>query len=141
MQKVFLLIGVPASGKSWVVKQLGKEFQVIEHDKFIGSSRHNGEYVEAALEAAESSSKPILMEAPFSMSEIMNPLRAEGVKVEPVFIVEDKDVLSKRYASRGRGPLPKGHLTRMGTFKMRADAGNFFMGPSEKVLEYLRGKI
>lgn len=140
MNEVYLLIGVPGSGKTWVMDQLENKYTEVRHDHFIG--KHGTvAYVGAIKSKLEVSSKPILAEAPFSISEIKDPLEKDGILVKPVFILEDPDILSRRYKNdpnRDGKDLPKGHLTRMKTYTERAKIYGAFSGNSSEVLDFLK---
>lgn len=143
-KKVYLVVGVPGSGKSWVANQLKDKFTYVHHDGFIGHINHPEVYVKEITKAASTSDKPILAEAPFSISQIKDPLEKEGLSVEPVFILEDPRTLKQRYETdknRDGKPLPKGHLTRMETYRSRAKEWGAFSGNSTQVLEHLKNKV
>lgn len=132
-QKIYLVVGVPCSGKSWVCEQLGELYAYVRHDDFIG-----GNYVNEIIGEARQSTKPVLCETPFSMSQIMEPLQSAGFDVEPVFIIEDPKTLRERYQAREGKEIPKGHLTRQETYKYRAVELGASGGTSAEVLAYLR---
>lgn len=132
MRPIYLLVGVPGSGKSWVCNQLSEMYEHIPHDDYM-----KGGYLEALLEASDEDGDPILAEAPFSVSQIKEPLEGEGRQVFCVFIIESHNVLSERYYEREGRPIPRGHLTRQETYRERASEYDSFMGTSEEVLEYL----
>lgn len=135
MAKIHLLVGVPASGKSWVSDQLKDKYEVIEHDLY----RLKPAYISALLSAAsKGSNKPILANTPFGMSEIQASLVANGHKVNPVFILESPDTLQTRYKARAGQDIPKGHLTRQETYRQRADETKAFKGTSQDVLNHLQ---
>lgn len=143
-QPIYLLIGVPGTGKSWVAERAGDAYQLVEHDAHIGAEDHNAEYVDAILKAWESSKKPLLAEAPFSISQIKEPLERAGARVIPVILYEDRHTLAERYEKdpkRSGKPIPKGHLSRMETFRRRQSEYNAFMGNSSEVLEYLKQQV
>lgn len=140
--KIYCLCGVPGSGKSWVAShpEIQDKYFYIHHDGFI-YLKQPGVYVQAILELAPNAKKPILIEAPFSVRDTTDPLEEAGYVVEPVYILEDPDILRHRYENdpnRDGKPLPKGHLTRMATYAARAKSGNRFGGNSSQVLEYLK---
>lgn len=136
-QKIYLVVGVPGSGKSWVCEQLQDKFEYIHHDGYI-YLKEPGAYVRVILEKAPTATKPILIEAPFSIRETMEPLVNEGYSVTPVFIIEHPNVVAERYANREGKPIPQGHLTRMNTYRQRALEHGAFMGSSSQVFEYLK---
>lgn len=137
MQTVYLVIGVPGSGKTWLCRQLGHKFDHVPHDDYIGPKQH-GVYAKAITEKAKTAQRPILAEAPFSISEIKLPLEAANVKVVPVFVIETPEVLNERYRRREHRLLPMGHLTRQVTYINRCTELKAFRGTSSEVLAYLQ---
>jgi hypothetical protein len=143
-QPIFLMIGVPGSGKSWVAERVGHKFDYVHHDGFRGHINQPEAYVETILSTWKDAKKPVLAEAPFSVSHIKDPLEKAGAHVKSVIIVEDKHVLSERYKNdpkRDGKDIPKGHLTRMGTYLSRAREYNAFVGNSTEVLKYLKHQV
>lgn len=138
IQPVYLVIGCPGSGKSWVCDKLKSQFHYVHHDLYIDMT--GPVYVSEIIKAAVSSDKPVLAEAPFSVSKTKDPIEAMGIKVIPVFIHEDPDVISDRYQAREKKPIPRGHLTRQKTYEQRAKLWGSFSGTSSEVLEHLKGK-
>lgn len=136
--RVFLVVGCPGSGKSWVCDQLkdGGKFNYVHHDLYIGMAGPT--YVSEIKKASAKSALPILAEAPFSISQIKGPLEEDGYEVTPVFIQEDPDTITRRYQSREKKDIPKGHLTRQQTYAQRAQAWGSFKGTSEQVLKHLK---
>lgn len=136
-ETIYLVVGVPGSGKSWICEQLKDRFTYCHHDGYIGHIAHPEAYVDGILEAAKETEKPILAEAPFSVSAIKNPLEWHGHRVVPLYIIEDPSVVAARYQKREGKPIPKGHLTRMNTYAQRAKATKAFHGTSREVFERL----
>lgn len=134
---IYMVVGSPGSGKTWVCDQLKDKFHLIHHDGFI-HLKAPGSYVKGILDEAPKSTKPVLIEAPFSISKTKEPLEAAGYKVIPVFIVEEDSVHRKRYAARELKNIPQGHLTRTQTYLQRAKDGKHFYGTSEQVLKHLK---
>jgi hypothetical protein len=128
-----MLVGIPGAGKTWATSQVKDDFTFVRNDDHIGDN-----YVEAILKAAENSLKPLLIEAPFSMKQIQDPLEYAGYRVIPVFIIEKPEVIAARYYQREGREIPKGHLTRMKTYAERAKACRGFAGTSQQVLEHLK---
>lgn len=137
MQTVYLVVGVPGSGKTWVTRQLGHKFDHLRHDDYIGPKQH-GIYAAAIATKAKTATRPILAEAPFSISEIKNPLEQAGVTVVPVFIIETPSIISERYLKREHRALPLGHLTRQTTYAKRCAELKAFRGTSSEVLAHLQ---
>jgi hypothetical protein len=131
---IYILVGVPGSGKTWISDQLKEHCTVVEQDDYIGQ-----DYIKALRKAHLAyPTTPILANAPFGLSHLMEAL---GSTCEPVFILEDDDVIRERYYKRGGKEIPKGHLTRQQTYKERAAFLGSFIGTSEAVLSYLKGKV
>lgn len=137
MNKIYLLAGVPASGKSWICEQLKDQFDHVAHDDYIGA-HHDSRYVNALARMRDLATKPILAETPFSISKILDPLTALGFDVEVVFIIERPEILVNRYLERGGVAYSKGNFTRQETYATRAQEWNCFSGNSSEVLEYLQ---
>lgn len=136
-QIVFALIGVPGSGKTWITSQIAHKFHFIHHDGF-SVLKQPGLYLQTILEEAPSATKPILIECPFSVSEVVGPLEAAGYTVKQIYIVPEPEVAAVQYWRREGRPIPKGHLTRLETYRQRAAQVGTFAGDSSQVLEYLK---
>ena len=139
MNDAYLVVGVPASGKSFVCDQLKDTFHYVHHDGFIYLKDPQA-YLAEVLKASKIATRPLLIEAPFSMG-ILDDLKFRAFKVVPVFIIEKPEVLRERYAERGRheAHIIQGHLTRQKTFEFRAREQSAFVGNSTQVLEHLKG--
>lgn len=135
-QPIYLVVGTPGSGKTWVCKQLETKFAYLSHDDFINQS--SVDYTNAAARLADYSNVPILIETPFSVSKIVEPLMKRGFVVIPVFIIETEEVTSKRYEDREGRPIIQGHLSRIATYINRAREMGAFKGTSQEVLDYLK---
>lgn len=136
MKQAYMVVGCPGSGKSWVCDQLKDQFEYVHHDLYIGM--HGDRYVHAIVEASKSAKKPLLIEAPFSISAIAEPLEKKGFKITKVFIQEKPDVIAERYRAREKKEIPRGHLTRQKTYAERAKVTKSFQGTSTQVYEYLK---
>lgn len=141
MKTLYMIVGAPGSGKTWVTNQLKDKFHLIHHDGYIYLKAPKGAYVQAILNEAPNATKPVLIEAPFSMRETIDPLEARGYKIVPVFIIESPEVHSGRYLKRENKAIPQGHLTRTQTYLQRAKDGGHFYGTSEAVLKHLQSII
>lgn len=133
MQEIYLIVGVPGSGKTWVCEQLKDSFDYLRHDDYPNDKV----YVSAVYKLQGTATKPILIETPFSVSQILEPLSKHFI-VTPVFIIETPSLTQLRYESRENKEIPKGHLTRIQTYIERAKALQAFTGTSEEVLKYLK---
>lgn len=133
MKTVILVCGVPGSGKTTLLDQVGDKFERVRNDDHIG-----GDYVTAIAKAA-ARGRPIIAEAPFSISKVKDPLERAGYKVIPVFIVESEPALRSRWAKRGTSEKDqRGHLTRQETYLERARAWGAFAGRGDEVLQHLQ---
>lgn len=135
-QFIYILVGTPGSGKTWVSDQLKDKFRCMPHDIHGLDGAEN--YVNTLAKAAIDSDRPILAETPFSLSQIQEPLEIAGFAVRPVFIIESREVTKERYEKREGKPIPSGHLTRIATYLERAKAQNAKHGTSEEILNHLR---
>lgn len=132
-KKIFLVVGCPGSGKSWVCNQLGKQFQYVRHDDHIGKN-----YVSEVVKQAKNAARPVLAETPFSVSQVKEPLERQGFEVVPLYIQEKPETIRQRYRDREGKDIPAGHLTRQETYKQRAAEQGAFAGSSTDILAKLR---
>lgn len=133
MKKVYLVCGVPGSGKSWVCEQLLNRFDYVRHDDYI-----QGDYTKGIVYAAKRAEKPVLGDCPFGERVLVQELEKHGLEVTPLFIVEDPQLIKKRYEARDKKPFPPQHLTRAISIKNRAREWQAFSGKPEEVLAYLK---
>jgi hypothetical protein len=135
---VILLVGVPAAGKSWTSEQLTDKFDYVHHDLFINMT--GNAYLRAIIERSKTATRPLLVEAPFSISQTKDPLEERGFRVYPVFLFEEESVLRARWKTRGMNAdaTIRGHLTRQRTYRERARETGAFIGSSAQVLQYLK---
>ncbi len=130
---VYLICGVPGSGKTWVCEQLQDKFAWLPHDL------HYDDHVEATVMLAHHSSKPVITECPFGETATREKLEAMGCKVTPIFIVEQPQVVKRRYEKRTGKELPRNVATRSVTILERAHEWGALHGTSEEVLNHLKG--
>lgn len=128
---VYLLCGVPGSGKTWVAKQLTDKFNYIENDDFIAS-----DWLIPIKNADKS--KPVLLTTPFAERLRREVLEKEGYEVRPIFIVESPAIVAQRYAQREGHPATQSTLTRAKTILERAKEWNAPYGTSFEVWEMLK---
>lgn len=129
---IYLIVGVPGSGKTWVSNKLEDKFTLVKHDDYIKK-----DYARALYEA-DGQNKPVLGELPFSISEVTDKLTKRGCEIKHIFIIEDEKLLADRYKAREGRLIPQGHLTRQTTYKQRAIDLKAFIGTSEQALNHLR---
>lgn len=137
MRRVYAVIGCPGSGKTWICDQVKENFNFVHHDLYIGMAE--GRYVEAILEAAPKSDRPLLIEIPFSINTITTPLRDAGFEIVHLIIQEPPLTIAGRYYNREKKKIPQGHLTRMNTYNARALENGWLRGSTEHILEILKG--
>ena len=153
MNLVYLIIGVSGCGKSWVCRQLVDKFNYIAHDRCWKHPKAKPEegldpkwgppgcestHLETILSEVKSSKKPIVTEIPFGERKFRENLEKEGIKVTPIFIIEDPKVVSSRYYAREGKHLPKPALTRATSIIERANEWEAVKGTSAEILEYLK---
>lgn len=134
MNQIYLVIGCPGVGKSWVCNQLRELYEYVRHDDYIQPNA----YLAAIVRQAKIATKPLLIETPFSVSQVKEPLEKHGYQITPIFIIEEPDTIRQRYRARENKPIPEGHITRQGTYLSRAIEWQAFRGSSEQALTYLR---
>ena len=143
--KVFIVCGVPASGKSWVCNQLKGDYKYIPHDGWGQRFEKSGdeyleEYADAILGACKSSHKPILGDCPFAERKLRDLLRARRVEADFLFLKIDDSTLTDRYRERNK-PIPKGHFSRLNSIPGRAAEWRAFYGSSTEALEHLKSLL
>lgn len=131
---LYLLCGVPGSGKTWVCRQLEDAFNWVPHDD------HLDDLIPALVSALRQSDKPLITECPFAERHLREKLEYHGFDVRPVFIVEDPETVRRRYFERERKPIGKASLTRAATILNRAKEWDAPYGTSAEVLKYLSEK-
>jgi hypothetical protein len=136
MQTIYLVVGVPCAGKTWVAENLAEAFHLVPHDDYTDDGGRG--YVPALVSAARAADRPVLAETPFSVSQIMGPVAEYGLTVVPVFILEEAEELRRRYREREGKEIPRGHLTRQETYAQRAASLGAFSGTAEEVLGHLQ---
>lgn len=134
MKKIYMVVGCPASGKSWVCNQLKDKYTYIPHDDYLNNAKH----IDATVLASKTSTKPLLIETPFSVSQLKDPLEKMGFEVVPLYIQEKSDTLRQRYRDREGKDIPAGHLTRQATYAERATSQGAFAGSSTEILQRLQ---
>lgn len=143
MSKVYLLVGVPGSGKSWVAAQVKHLCLYLEHDAYIDNEDPEGDYIKDIIELVPHAKKPVLLETPFSVSFYTEKLVKAGIPVKLLYICPDRHTLETQYRDRADRlgkpvrDINKGHLTRNRTFIDRALASGDIVGDSEAVLKIL----
>ena len=132
-QDVYLLIGAPCSGKTWITDQVSPdEYNFVAHDTcpldFYGKSIDK---------AARLGSLPVLAEAPFRAHALVRELVGYGIEVHEIYVLVKDTVLEDRYFFRSRSHAHP--LILKGNKAIWEEFGEGeFAGDSTQVLEYLK---
>jgi hypothetical protein len=137
MNQVYMVVGCPGAGKSWVCNQLTRQYEYVPHDTYKDSNA----YIAAIVRQSKIATKPLLIETPFSISQLKEPLEKHDYRVTPVFIIEDPKTVRDRYRARESKPIPEGHLTRQIIYEARAIEWNAYRGTSAAVLAFLQAAV
>lgn len=132
MVRVYLVIGVPGAGKTWVCEQLVDRFSYVARDS--DWDRH----LERLLKAAKSADRAVVSEVPFGESGLIEALKLAGIDVRCVYVVEPPLVLTERMRRRGKRLPTHGELKRARGHTEKAFNEHVFSGTSEEVLAHLR---
>jgi gluconate kinase len=132
--KIYLLCGVPGSGKSWVANQLLNKFEYVAHDEYIFRDKC---FKDIRL-CKEMGTDHLLLDCPFDERAFRTELEGQGYDVIPIFIVEAPEVISERYFARvGKRPS-KSIITRAKTIMNKVNEWDAFYGTSDEVFKYLK---
>ncbi len=128
---IYMVCGVPGSGKTWVCSQLLDKFEYISHDLYLK------DLVSEIGSRSLRSLKPILIDCPFGERKLKESLEEVQLEVIPLFIVENPETVKLRYETREGKPFSKSNYTRCSTISDRAKEWNAIQGTSEFILSYL----
>lgn len=92
--RLFILIGAPGVGKTWLCERLSNHFHVVSSDRFKNK-------LDDAVEEALKQDKPVLVDIPFRIKAFIERWRAAVPDAYVVALVEDEDVHRQRIESRG----------------------------------------
>jgi gluconate kinase len=152
-REVVLVCGVQGSGKSWVCRQLKRQYAYVPHDRCWthpsaqpeqgddaawGPPGSKSTHVSEVISAAKHSRLPVITEVPFDERSVRDQLTGAGLQVTCVFVVEEPDVLARRYFLREKKSLPAGVQTRAAGLTRRAREWGCFSGTSDAVLKHLK---
>ena len=130
---IYLLIGAPGAGKSWVAKQLTHKFKYVSYDE-------NPKKDHLTL-LRQPTDKPIIYDPTFKISTFIRR-HSHEFDIRLVAIRESEDTLRERIESRGGKWTPtiaKRNLDVQKRFEKYGSGG--FIGTSEEVLRYLDSVI
>lgn len=128
-QDLYLVAGVPASGKSWVCNQLKDKFNYVSYDG-LNKDFH-------IYELLKNNDKQLLFDPTIKISTFTKRI-SHLFNIKLVIIVESEDVLNQRIIDRG-GKITntiKRRMKRMADLSKRCE----FSGTSDEVLKYLTSK-
>lgn len=132
--KIYLLCGVPGSGKTWVAEQLESLFTYVRHDHF----EKRCDLLEAIGQAIAKGEKNLIVDCPFDERTLRSQVEMYGFEVIPIFIVENLGTISARYQQReGKRPT-KNILTRARTIMNKVVEWNAVYGTSEEILKHFK---
>lgn len=96
---LFILIGAPGTGKTWLCDKLSNDFNIISSDRMRGD-------IDSAVSEALKDSKPVIVDLPFRIKAFIERWRARVPDCVVVALVEEESVHKIRLAMRG-GELTK----------------------------------
>lgn len=135
MKPVYIIFGVPGSGKTWCMNQLKDKFTTVAHDDYIGDESR---FIPTVLSAARNGDRPVLVDSPFKVNSLIKMLTDCGCTVKPYFILETPTIVRHRYETRENKPIPKQHITRIVGLVKKAQDLNAPRGTATQVLDMLK---
>lgn len=131
---VYLLCGLPASGKTWVCERL--DWHYVPNDAFIGNEAG---LIANVLMKVRLRSKPTITDCPFGERQRLEAFMRQGLQVKPYFIIEPAHVLIERYKKRHHAPLKQAYFeTRARSIRERAVEWKAPWGTSSEILALLK---
>jgi hypothetical protein len=135
-QDVYLLIGAPCSGKTWITNRIGGmvwgKFNFVPHDECPIDW-----YGKAIDKAARTGSLPVLAEAPFRAHALVKELVGYGLEVHEIYVLVKEDILKQRYKARTH-EMPARVILLCNESLWATFGEGEFAGDSTQVLEYLK---
>lgn len=131
---IYVLVGVPASGKSYVCEKLKDKFVVCEHDKVPSRQLYT-----AAVSALAHGGKTVIAEAPFNAQELVSALIARRHTVHQVLVTASLPELEQRYLLRAGKSYPPNFRTNHYRY-LAAPHRFLFSGTGDAVVAYLSSK-
>ena len=136
MKIVYLICGVPGSGKTWVCESLKGLATYVPIDRY-----HESALMPTLEKTSNASDTSIVLDCPFGERLLRGRLEAAGFTVRPFFIVEPVHVVQERYYQREGRYLGKAHVTRATTILDRALEWQAPYGTSEEILCLLKAAL
>ncbi len=133
---VYLLCGLPASGKTYICERLGWSY--VPNDSYMN---RESSLVQAVVQiASRARLTPVITDCPFGERVRREMLESMRIQVIPYFVLESVDVLWKRYQARPQRPLKREYfVSRAPGLKQRAIEWRAPHGTSDQILNLLKG--
>lgn len=131
---IYFLIGVPGSGKTWVMNHLETyDCVLVRYDSYKDADRFADEIIKLH---SRHDHVNIVADIPFGETYIMGKL----TDWFPLYIIETPAIVSERYRQREGREIRDSDLSRIENLRGKAHKAGMgcFAGTSEEVLEYLR---
>jgi dephospho-CoA kinase len=91
---LFILIGAPGTGKTWLCDKLSNDFNIIYSDRIRDG-------IDKAVSEALKGDKPVIVDIPFKIKAFIERWRSRVPESVVVALVEEEDVHKTRLAMRG----------------------------------------
>lgn len=92
--RLFILIGAPGVGKTWICNKMSNDFNIISSDRL-----RNG--IDAAVDQALLGEKPVLVDIPFRIKAFIERWRDKVPDAVVIALVEDRETHEQRLRLRG----------------------------------------
>lgn len=127
--RLFILIGAPGIGKTWLCNRLSNDFTIISSDR-------NRDNIDEAIRSALQQDKPVLVDIPFRIKAFIERWRLTLPACVVVSLVEDEATHRARLASRG-GEYTDSILKRVRRVDSIARRYGNISGTSDELLDRL----
>jgi hypothetical protein len=132
---IYLLVGAPCSGKTWIIDQAKDFAQCVEHDASLDNlDKYAGRVANAACAGI------VVADIPFKGEEFAAQLSKLGLDVHKLYVLVRDGDLKQRYFKRN-GKLPHQYILNTNKSIMEHFQEGEFAGDSTHVLEYLNGTL
>jgi hypothetical protein len=132
---IYLLIGAPCSGKTWIIDQVKHFVRCVEHDL---SPDNLDDYIWRVQYVSYSG--VVVADIPFKGEEFAAQLSKLGLDVHKLYVLVRDGDLKQRYFKR-TGKLPHQYILNTNKSIMEHFQEGEFAGDSTRVLEYLNGTL
>jgi dephospho-CoA kinase len=128
--ELFILIGAPGIGKTWLCDRLSNDFTIISSDRYRDK-------IDEAIHSALQQDKPVLVDIPFRIKAFIERWRSAKPSCVVVSLVEDEATHRSRLAMRG-GEYTDSILKRVRRVNSIARKYGNISGTSDFLIESLR---